>query len=136
MSTKALALVVASKTNKNVTTGNRRIAAKTKKKDDVPALAGNFQDRDEIEIKVSCQNVLRSENTELQQQRKSAKKNKGGKKERNDISSVCIVYSTAAENLILTSTTKDAGTGEGRDETECLAENGKSDPLRLPIGCT
>jgi len=136
LSTKALALVVASKTNNTVTAGNRRVASKTKKKDDVPALAGNFQDRDEIEIKVSCQNVLSTENSELQQQRKSTKKKEGGTKERHDFSSVCVVYSTVAEDLILTSTNK-AGKGEGRDETECLAENVRTDSsLRLPIGCT
>ena len=142
MSAKALALVAA-ETSKDVTAGQKRVAAKTTERDDVPAFAGNFQDRDEIKIKVSCNNVFHNTNIRQVKQHKGKRleKNKDSNTSNAGICTVCAVYLRATDTALISSNKDtDAGTGEGRDETESSAKNarshdGRSDLLQLPSGC-
>jgi hypothetical protein len=115
LSTKALKLVVASKSPRSAKKSPRdtkRTDAKTKKKDYIPALAGNFQDRDEIELKISYRDVV-----------KESKKQQSGRKKRNIKSGKrIVVYSTSTANR-----GEETDRSEGRDE---------ADSPRLPSGCT
>jgi hypothetical protein len=115
LSTKALKLVVASKSPRSAKKSPRdtkRTDAKTKKKDYIPALAGNFQDRDEIELKISYRDIV-----------KESKKQQSGRKKRNIKSGKrIVVYSTSTANR-----GEETDRSEGRDE---------ADSPRLPSGCT
>ena len=115
LSSKALKLVVASKSPRSAKKSPRdtkRTDAKTKKKDYIPALAGNFQDRDEIELKISYRDVV-----------KESKKQQSGRKKRNIKSGKrIVVYSTSTANR-----GEETDRSEGRDE---------ADSPRLPSGCT
>ena len=125
LSSKALKLVVASKSPrsaKQTQKENKRADAKTKKKDAIPALAGNFQDRDEIELKISYRDGMSDVNVvegSKKMQPSSSKKKKKKQNKDNDSKRI-VVYSTSNRKA-------EADRSEGRDETSSL---------RLPPGCT
>jgi len=117
LSSKALKLVVASKSPRSAKKSPRdtkRTDAKTKKKDYIPALAGNFQDRDEIELKISYRHVVKE--SQKQQSRRKKRNNK------SDCGKRIVVYSTSTANR-----GEETDRSEGRDE---------ADSPRLPSGCT
>jgi len=127
LSSKALKLVVASKSPKSLSAksprGTKRTDAKTsRKKDSIPALAGNFQDRDEIELKISYRDVITDANNVegTRETTPSKKKKKKKSQSKNSDVKIIAVYSTTKRK-------KEADRYEGRDETEST---------RLPPGCT
>ena len=103
---------------------NKSADAKTKKKDSIPALAGNFQDRDEIELTILYRDAMPdtdvAEGSKKKQSSSSKKKKKNQSKGSASDGKRIVVYSTSNRKV---------GTdrSEGRDEM---------DSPRLPPGCT
>ena len=125
LSSKALKLVVASKSPRSQSAKSPRGAdAKTiGKKDSIPALAGNFQDRDEIELKISYQGAMPDVNNVEGTRETTPSKTKNNKKKSQSRSSgakIIAVYSTTKRR-------KDTDRYEGRDDAESP---------QLPPGCT
>ena len=128
LSSKALKLVVASKSPRSAKSPkeNNRADAKTKKKDSIPALAGNFQDRDEIELKVLYQDAMPDTTSNVAEGSKKKQSSSSKKKKKNQIKGSAsndkriVVYSTSNRKT-------ETERSEGRDEI---------DSLRLPPGCT
>ena len=126
LSSKALKLVVASKSPRSAKSPkeNKSADAKTKKKDSIPALAGNFQDRDEIELTILYRDAMPdtdvAEGSKKKQSSSSKKKKKNQSKGSASDGKRIVVYSTSNRKV---------GTdrSEGRDEM---------DSPRLPPGCT
>ena len=124
LSSKALKLVVASKSPRSAKSPkeNKRADAKTKKKDSIPALAGNFQDRDEIELNILYLDAMPDTDVaegSKEKQPSSSKKKKKNQSKGSDGKRI-VVYSTSNRKA-------ETDHSEGRDET---------DSLRLPPGCT
>ena len=127
LSSKALKLVVASKSPRSQSAksprGTKGADAKTsRKKDSIPALAGNFQDRDEIELKISYRGAMPDVNNVEGTRETTASKKKSNKKKSQNRSSgakIIAVYSTTKRR-------KDTDRDEGRDEAESP---------QLPPGC-
>lgn len=124
LSSKALKLVVASKSPRSAKSPkeNKRADAKTKKKDSIPALAGNFQDRDEIELNILYLDAMPDTDVAdgtKKKQPSSSKKKKKNQSKGSDGKRI-VVYSTSNRKA-------ETDCSEGRDET---------DSLRLPPGCT
>ena len=125
LSSKALKLVVASKSPRSAKASpkeNKRADAKTKKKDSIPALAGNFQDRDEIELNILYLDAMPDTDVaegSKKKQSSSSKKKKKNQSKGSDGKRI-VVYSTSNRKA-------ETDRSEGRDET---------DSLRLPPGCT
>lgn len=124
MSSKALKLVVASKSPRSAKSPkeNKRADAKTKKKDSIPALAGNFQDRDEIELTILYRDAMPDTDVaegSKKKQSSSSKKKKKNQSKGSDGKRI-VVYSTSNRKI-------DTDRSEGRDEM---------DSPRLPPGCT
>ena len=124
LSSKALKLVVASKSPRSAKSPkeNKRADAKTKKKDSIPALAGNFQDRDEIELNILYLDAMPDTDVaegSKKKQSSSSKKKKKNQSKGSDGKRI-VVYSTSNRKA-------ETDRSEGRDET---------DSLRLPPGST
>ena len=124
LSSKALKLVVASKSPRSAKSPkeNKRADAKTKKKYSIPALAGNFQDRDEIELNILYLDAMPDTDVaegSKKKQSSSSKKKKKNQSKGSDGKRI-VVYSTSNRKA-------ETDRSEGRDET---------DSLRLPPGCT
>ena len=124
LSSKALKLVVASKSPRSAKSPkeNKRADAKTKKKDSIPALAGNFQDRDEIELNILYLDAMPDTDVAEGSKKKQSSSSKRKKKNQSKGSDGkrIVVYSTSNRKA-------ETDRSEGRDET---------DSLRLPPGCT
>ena len=127
LSSKALKLVVASKSPRLAKSPkeNKRADAKTKKKDSIPALAGNFQDRDEIELTILYRDampdaVVAEGSKKKQSSSSSKKKKKNQSKGSASDGKRIVVYSTSNRKI-------DTDRSEGRDEM---------DSPRVPPDCT
>ena len=125
LSSKALKLVVASKSPRSQSAksprGTKGADAKTstcRKKDSIPALAGNFQDRDEIELKISYRGAMPDVNNVEGTRKTTPSKKKS--QSRSSGAKIIAVYSTTKRR-------KDTDRNEGRDEAESP---------QLPPGCT
>lgn len=127
LSSKALKLVVASKSPRSAKSPkeNKRANAKTKNKDSIPALAGNFQDRDEIELKILYQDVMPDTDVAEGSKKKQSRSPSSSKKKKKNQSK-----GSDGKRIVVCSTSNrkaETDRSEGRDET---------DSPRLPPGCT
>ena len=123
LTSKALALTIASRKASKVV--NKRVVAKTRTKEDLPALAGNFQDRDDIKLIITCKDLRKNSNI-LRPLGKISKKI-----DRPRIR--CVVYSTTSTSNCTGASSvgnmqESSDEGEDRDETEDIG-------MRLPSGC-